>query len=350
MSIQQPFSYYQQLVQNLIGRAIIDMELIYGGRNSRAYKAVCTDAVYAFKIYIKNETDKRDRLNTEFSSLHFLEACGLTNVPRAVIADPEHNCAVYEFIDGSKVINSDIRDSDIDQAVTFLTKLEKIKSQVEGRNIQAASEACFSILAIWNNIDKRCSDLAGSVGNKEQYPELHDYFHGQFIPVRKKIEAWCCSKLKEAGIDPNEELELATRTLSPSDFGFHNALRRPDGELVFLDFEYFGWDDPAKMVVDMLHHPGMSLSLPQKRRFVKAILTHFRNYPQLRERVEIVYPLYGLKWCLILLNEFLPERLVLREFAGINTEDVRKLQNEQINKAKLLTEKLDRYDCFPYFN
>ena len=46
------------------------------------------------------------------------------------------------------------------------------------------------------------------------------------------------------------------RVLSPSDFGFHNALRRPDGTIVFVDFEYFGWDDPAKMMADAMLHPG----------------------------------------------------------------------------------------------
>jgi hypothetical protein len=34
----------------------------------------------------------------------------------------------------------------------------------------------------------------------------------------------------------DREIPRTERTLSPSDYGFHNALRRPDGTLVFLDF------------------------------------------------------------------------------------------------------------------
>jgi thiamine kinase-like enzyme len=351
MLTEQPLTYYQQLAQIMIGQPVIDMKCIGGGRNSRAYKTICPDINYVFKVYKKNEMDQRDRLGTEFSSLRFLEDCGLNNVPKAIVADPENNCAVFEYINGGKIANGDITDQDIDQAVSFLNILEGHKQYAVGKNITAASEACFSFSAIWENIYKRCKDLSISVQNEKAYPELSDYFQKQFNPAMKQIEAWYRRKLAEASLVPGAELELAARTLSPSDFGFHNTLRKPDGELVFLDFEYFGWDDPAKMVVDMLHHPGMSLSMSQKRHFVRGILSHFYNYPKLMERIEIVYPLYGLKWCLILLNEFLPARLLLRTFAGVNTGDARSLQAEQLNKSRLLlNETLIKYDDFPYFN
>ena len=46
------------------------------------------------------------------------------------------------------------------------------------------------------------------------------------------------------------------RTLSPSDFGFHNALLRGGREWVFLDFEYFGWDDPGQDRLRFSAAPG----------------------------------------------------------------------------------------------
>src|SRR6266480_4587472 len=70
-------------------------------------------------------------------------------------------------------------------------------------------------------------------------------------------------------------LPQASRILSPSDFGFHNAIRRPDGTLAFVDFEYFGWDDPAKTIVDFLLHPGMSVADTLKRRFAAAVEAAF---------------------------------------------------------------------------
>ena len=72
---------------------------------------------------------------------------------------------------------------------------------------------------------------------------------GEFTPVMEQIVAAACRDSR-----PETELAPQHRCLSPSDFGFHNALLRgrpgvPGArDWVFLDFEYFGWDDPAKTV------------------------------------------------------------------------------------------------------
>ena len=92
-------------------------------------------------------------------------------------------------------------------------------------------------------------------------PDLAQFLQQEFIPFRKTAEEWCRDFCHSHGFDPSNEIPTNARTLSPSDFGFHNTLRRPDGELAFLDFEYFGWDDPAKTITDFLLHPGMQLPL-----------------------------------------------------------------------------------------
>jgi thiamine kinase-like enzyme len=112
-----------------------------------------------------------------------------------------------------------------------------------------------------------------------------------------------------SGIGFDEPLAADVRTLSPSDFGFHNAIRRPDGTLAFVDFEYFGWDDPAKTIADFLLHPGMAIDAALKRRFAAAACRVFSDVPALPARVQMAYALFGLKWVLILLNDFLPERI-----------------------------------------
>ena len=124
------------------------------------------------------------------------------------------------------------------------------------------------------------------------------------------------------------------RTLSPSDFGFHNALRRPDGTLCFLDFEYFGWDDPVKLVSDFLLHPGMTLSATRAaalsctapRRCMVAMPTFRRVSPH-------ALPLYGLRWVLIMLNEFLPELWARRAFSG-KGGDWEGAKRAQLRKAR----------------
>jgi len=140
----------------------------------------------------------------------------------------------------------------------------------------------------------------------------------------------------------DQELPRALRTLSPSDFGFHNAVRRPDGRLIFVDFEYFGWDDPAKMIVDFLLHPAMNLPEELKGRFVSGLLTHFDRGGFLPIRLAAVYPLFGLKWCLILLNEFVPDDFARRNFSAATPEDLESRRSQQLTKSKKMFRELEQ--------
>ena len=103
--------------------------------------------------------------------------------------------------------------------------------------------------------------------------------------------------------------------MSPSDFGFHNALLDSLGRLCFFDFEYAGWDDPAKLVGDFF----CQVEVPVSRRFLAGFAEGIAStYPQpdaLIERIQLLFPVYQLKWCCIVLNEFLPAGRARREFS-----------------------------------
>ena len=142
-----------------------------------------------------------------------------------------------------------------------------------------------------------------------------------------------CVPAGGAGTSWDAPLPRASQTLSPSDFGFHNAIRRPGGTLAFVDFEYFGWDDPAKTIVDFLLHPGMAIPEPFKHQFAAGMLAAFGDVPGIGARSRIVYPLFGLKWCLIVLNDFLPER------RAASTEETRA---SQFAKAVAMAQQIDQ--------
>lgn len=117
---------------------------------------------------------------------------------------------------------------------------------------------------------------------------------------------------------------------------------------VFLDFEYFGWDDPVKMLSDFLLHPAMELTDELKRQFTAGVLRQCHRDRSLAERLVYLYPLYGLKWCLILLNEFLPEHFRRRQFAA-TLGDKDRVQEEQLAKARQKLQQVCReYEQFPY--
>ena len=282
-----------------------------GGRNSQVFRVDCSEGpAFAAKAYFQSVDDRRDRIGNEFRALRFLKEEGLRQVPGALAADTARRIGIYEYIDGEHV--RDAGEAEIDQAVEFLRAMRSSSGSPNAAHFAAASEACFSVDAIFQSLDSRFNRLDRAAARDS---DLADFLRNDLAPFRRVTETWSRDFCRDHAIDMAAEIAPAARTLSPSDFGFHNALRRADGSLAFLDFEYFGWDDPAKTICDFLLHPAMELAPALRARFLAGALSAFAGVASLNDRVRAVYPLFGLKWCAILLNEFTLEHMERRRFA-----------------------------------
>ena len=329
----------------LLSAKVQAFEAVGGGRNSRVYRlSVDPSHSYALKAYFRDPSDSRSRMRTEFASLSFLWQNGVRNVPKPLFSSQEHSCAIFEWIEGHRIGPDDVTEKELYSATRFLSCLAGLRSRTGSESLEPASEACFSGRAIVENLGRRLNPLLA----EQDSPDLRTFLTSELVPAFERISTWSRRRL---GAAYDAELSLQERTLSPSDFGFHNALRRESGEVVFLDFEYFGWDDPAKTISDFLLHPAMNLSSTFKHQFASSVIEYFSGKTSLPGRLETFYPLFGLKWCLILLNEFLPDQLRRRRFAGMNDRDRRQRQAEQLAKAKhMLGNTLLEYEHFPYTN
>jgi len=319
------YVFHSSEFSRLLGQPVTDLEWIGGGGNSRIYKL---PGGRAGKVYFGPR-----RLETEFAALQFLWQHGVRCVPEPIAAEPASKLAVYEFIDGTKFAANDVSEGDIDAAVEFLATLKQLASEPDAATLPPAAEACFTAQAIVENLRGRLVRLAA-------VPALKEFLEEGFRPMLERLAA---------KLPMERELSTEERTLSPSDFGFHNALRRKGGQLVFLDFEYFGWDDPAKMVSDFLLHPALELPARLKQRFATGVYRRFSGNKSLAKRVETVYPLFGLKWCLIMLNEFVPEDLQRRGFASGGGLDRAAAQARQLDKARRMLARIEHeHEDFPY--
>ena len=122
--------------------------------------------------------------------------------------------------------------------------------------------------------------------------------------------------------------------LSPSDFGFHNSLQRRDGSLWFVDLEYFGRDDPVKLIADFLWHPAMNLNLVHKTQWLEGTFAIFDQDPELPQRFRAAWPIYGIRWALIMLNEFRQDGWQKRVHAKQELQQGRKQREQrQLQKA-----------------
>jgi hypothetical protein len=332
----------QAICRASLGRDVLSSRPIGTGRNSRVFRVDLAGAqpgCCVVKFYRRDAGDPRDRLGTEFESLEFLWQNGVRAIPRPIAVDCDRQCAIYEYIAGDVPASSALGPDDIDASVDFLAVLRRLCDAPRSDALPAASEACFSLGDIVTGVARRLDRLRSRHGGSDR-ARLSTWIAGTFEPLLTEVRRWCRDAAGRCGIAFDEPIGREARTLSPSDFGFHNAIRRADGALAFVDFEYFGWDDPAKTIVDYLLHPGMALAESLKRRFAARAQAAFADVPMLSARTRIVYPLFGLKWALILLNDFLPERM---------PQSTAERRCSQLGKAQALVVRLaDEYVRNPY--
>ncbi|WP_374307463.1 phosphotransferase [Dongia sp.] len=312
------------ILQKLLGRVPASLQLVHGGGNNRVYRVKQPDLGpdLALKLYAPPGTNREDglaRLQREFHGLHFLRAGGFRSVPSAIAADWQDLAALYEWIEGTRPALLDPQDrspGDIGAVIQFAGDLHRLShdtKKIEAGFTYQAREACLSGAELLHQIDRRIEALGRLSAEAELQAFLADSFHPIFDAAAARLRAWGAA----SGISLSADLATECRILSPSDFGFHNALRQPDGRLIFIDFEYFGWDDPVKLLADFVWHPAMHLSPAERLAFLGTNLTLFgRTDPQIVGRLHAQLPLYGLRWAAILLNEFFPDRWQRRVFAG----------------------------------
>jgi len=321
-------SEVKNLVNTIYNESIESVERLKGRGNSRVYKLTFSTKNSALlKDYPNLSVDPRPRMQTEVNVLKLTEGLGRT--PKVVAVGESQNIALYEWIEGKSFFS--IEDLHITQALSFIENLQSIKSK---ESLSQASEACFSAKQLVKQINFRFDRLL-KIKNKD----LNDFLTFTFKPLLSKV--WDNSKKNWPSDNLEKKLPKSMQVLSPSDFGFHNSILKESGDLVFLDFEYFGRDDPVKLMADFIWHPGMALSNLQKKDWVKGTVGIFDDDPELIQRFTSAWPLYGLRWALIVLNEFLEEGWHKRTYANDNLNHLlqQKLEN-QLNKAKNICKKI----------
>jgi len=279
------------MAQTITKEGILKVQKIRGRGNSRIYQVVTeTNQVYALKYYPDLLIDPRNRLQTEVQSCHLLEDYHLT--PKVFAYDAELNIAFFEWIEGVNLQN--VENEHIDQALNFIKKLQDVETR---EFLQPASEACTSADQLFYQIEERLKKLE-TVENKLLQYFLKTVFKPLYQDVKKwSMQQWPVNNLREI-------LPKTKQTLSPSDFGFHNSILRNDGTMCFLDLEYFGWDDPVKLIADFIWHPAMMLSDDHKKLWLENSFMIFKNTEEIQQRFHAAWPLYGMRWAMILLNEF----------------------------------------------
>jgi len=243
------------------------------GGNSKVFCAKANEKKWAIKSYPPYAPNQRDRLAAESIAYQFLNQYKINAVPTFKAVCESERWLIIDWIDGQ--LPNTYSDHDIQQAIEFIRQVAALNHLPEAKELPSAAEACLSLDIIINQITKRLERLESFAENE---PLLTAFLKNEFTPLFDQRCTEAIAGYLQHQIDPKINLSLNLQSLIPADFGFHNALRDQEGKLYFFDFDYFGWDDPVKLLADILWHPKMKLSVTQKQHFIDGIANVYHYF------------------------------------------------------------------------
>lgn len=300
-----------------------------GGANSRVFGIhTVSGKRYVLKRYPGN--DLRGRRKAEAAALTFMMRQRVGCIPRLVATDAAHNQSLITWVSGKRTEIPD--NDDVCQFLDFQIRLDQIADDEAHTSIGNAAEACISGSRILDNIVQRLDRLRVVKAKTPGFAAFFDDGLEQALPA---FEARARRAYRDLGRDFDDDLPVDEQTLIVSDFGTHNALKAADGQLTFIDFEYFGWDDPLTSIANFVLHPGMRLTSEQKSIYSDGLFAHFDD-GILKARFDALQPLHALRWCTIILGELLPEKWEQRLQSNPEFGDWDKIKQTQLDKAHAL--------------
>lgn len=298
----------RSLIEPLVERAgyggNFNASPITAGSNNRVFRLAGDGWSAVVKIFFRDREDPRDRFAAETTFADFLWRNGVFTGPQVLARDAANGLALFATIEGREGGNVD-RDGVL-QAAAFFRSINALRQCIDADKIASASEACFSIAQHADLIERRVKALGAAPEPVAEFQRRE--LAAVWRDARRDLVA-CSDAARSKMLEPD------SRCLSPSDFGFHNAIRQPDGGFRFFDFEYAGWDDPAKMLCDFFCQEKRPVPLDLFGEFAAAALRDFSDPEGIVSRAELLMPAYRVKWSCIMLNQFTETGIARRRFA-----------------------------------
>jgi len=283
-----------------------------GGRNNQVYRLDTDDGEpLVMKRYFRDSRDSRDRLGAEWNFITHAWSRGLRSVPEPRACDPADQAALYSFVPGRKLSAAELKPAHVDAAIDFVLAVnERPRPQ-----LTPGSEACFSLSEHIATVERRVSRLATLDMAAPHVDDAQRLVTEKLLPAWKTVKARLAAGAEAAGLAADQLLATEDCCLSPSDFGFHNALLSDEGRLTFLDFEYAGRDDPAKLVSDFFCQPDVPVPLSLHAHFIERLAQGLKLDSAGVARSRLLLDAYQIKWTCIILNDFLPLGATRRAYA-----------------------------------
>ena len=253
-------------------------------------------------------------LGREFATLAFLGARGFPGVPRALLRGDTLAYAVYSFEPGVTKGSADFTDADLVAAAAFAADLHAFGPEPGASALPTTIEFCVSPADQIGIIERRLGGFLTFAAGPTAPAEVRAL--GRAIDLRAEVDRLIAHATADlAPGDLARALPRAAWRLNTAEFGPHNILVRPDG-LTVVDFEWAGWDDPARLVMGFVSHPGSEGLTPAGRAtFLRAYARARALPPGEIARFERVGALYDVEWVAACASALTPEAEAIAAFA-----------------------------------
>lgn len=282
-----------------------------GGRNNQVFRLDTADGPLVLKRYFTDARDTRDRLGAEWSFISHAWSHGVRVVPEPLACDRAEIAGLYGFVAGRKLTAIELAPAHVDAAIDFVLA---VNAQPRPE-LAPGSEACFSLAEHLATVERRVARLATLDAEVPHVAEARTFVAAQLQPTWAEVKATILRGAAAEGVAFEAAIPADQVCLSPSDFGFHNALIDDQDKLTFLDFEYAGRDDPAKLVSDFFCQPEVPVPLPVHEHFIDRLTDGLGLDAASVARCRLLLDAYQVKWTCIILNDFLPLGATRRAFA-----------------------------------
>lgn len=314
-----------------------------GGGNNKVYVLdIAGTPAYLIKRYFRHSADPRDRCKAEWTFLEYAADARVSCVPAPVACDLDRGVAIYQYIPGEKISSGFLKEDHIVQAMDFFYAINRPDRPDSVKKIQPAAEACFSSRDHMESVNRRLKRLLQIRSENNLDKKAYRFVCNELIPCWEQIKTSVLNDENIGKMPIDQPLEIEDVCISPSDFGFHNSILTWDERLYFIDFEYSGLDDPVKMICDFFCQPEVPVPQTYLPMVCDRVLGRLSDPEFHRARVRKFMPVHTLKWCCILLNEFLPLGIARRVFAN-SSMNVNTRKEEQLKKAEKMLQQVHSF-------
>jgi hypothetical protein len=277
-----------------------DLCPLKGGINNLAFACESPAGRYVLKGYTSPKGSVVDRMQAEADFLRYANLVAPRFVPKLIEVDIGRRCIVLEHIDGSSYQAGESPCVDDVLAAAEFFKLLNIDKSVAREVVRLpAAEGFAKLTDHLENVRQRI----GVMGT-EHLPSTLQSDAKKLLDRLKALVELQAQKVESqlARGELANEQDSSRFCVSPSDFGFHNAIRTPMG-IRFFDFEFAGWDDPAKALVDFFLQPRVPVRTKDFELFLIAT-----DLEKERQRCVDLSQVLRLKWACIILAALSPSR------------------------------------------